>query len=283
MFSCFVLCSRSLLRSEIEHLLHLPFFINVSCAFPCSFKFCSYYFCYTAIPSSIADQNCLITFVLLRHSLQYVRVPISVKTGKTPNLQPANKFTVGVIGTHAQTILFACSIIIGVCVCVQVYEDGDAPPNHAERVCAAEVYFNNFTTQTHAPLRSVQHNLSTSLSMNAQGLFPIPWQTDGTSTVSYAAPFVIRALLVLLRWDLLESHRGNPTQREADSLLLKGAHLKFQANKVKLRNPSIIWSLRSKESTGPLPISWEGSRRLVLHVFAEHESEGLVVCWCDHA
>ena len=116
MFSCFVLCSKSLLRSEIEHLLHLPFFINVSCAFPCSFKFCSYYFCYTAIPSSIADQNCLITFVLLRHSLQYVRVPISVKTGKTPNLQPANKFTVGVIGTHAQTILFACSIIIGVCV-----------------------------------------------------------------------------------------------------------------------------------------------------------------------
>ena len=116
-----------------------------------------------------------------------------------------------------------CLHVVSSLVCVQVYEDGDAPPNHAERGCAAEVYFNNFTTKTHAPLRSVQHNLSTSLSMNVQRLFPIPWQTDGTSTVSYAAPFVIRALLLLLRWDVLESHRGNPTQHEADSLLLKGA------------------------------------------------------------
>lgn len=92
-----------------------------------------------------------------------------------------------------------CLHVVSSLVCVQVYEDGDAPPNHAERGCAAEVYFNNFTPKTHAPLRSAQHNLSTSLSMNVQRLFPIPWQTDGASTVSYAAPFVIRALLLLLR------------------------------------------------------------------------------------
>ena len=99
-----------------------------------------------AVPSSIADHDCLVTFVLLRHSLQYVRVPISVKTGKTPNLQPANKFTVGVTGAHAQTVLFTCSIIASL-MCVQVYEDRDACPDHAERVCAMEVYFNGPSTK----------------------------------------------------------------------------------------------------------------------------------------